>query len=81
MKKLAYRLENRTTGEVFNYDTVAELCNDPLNDWIKVSIHTLSRIKKNSSYVNKACIVTKYDTEVVEKIKAVPAKKIFKIKK
>jgi ABC-type proline/glycine betaine transport system ATPase subunit len=78
MKKLAYRLENRATGEVFNYDTIQELFDDPKNDWIKVSIHTASRTKRNSSYVNKVCIITKLDTEIKGVIKA---KKIFKIKK
>ena len=76
MKKLLYRLENRATGKVANYETVAELCDQ--NDWIGVSIHTLSRLKRNSSYANKFCIVTKYDTEVVKEVKA---QKIFKIKK
>jgi len=78
MKKLAYRLESRATGEVWNYDTINELFDDPKNDWIKVSIHTVSRTKRNSSYVNKVCIITKFDTELKEEVKA---KKIFKIKK
>jgi hypothetical protein len=78
MKKLAYRLENRQTGEISNYDTLAELFDEPKNDWVGVSKHTVSRTKRNASYVNKFCIITKYDTELV---KEVPAKKIFKIKK
>lgn len=78
MKKLYYRLENRATGEVKNYDTLREMFEEPANDWLGVSQHTVSRIKKNSSYVNKFCIITKHDTELV---KEVPAKRIFKIKK
>lgn len=78
MKKLLYRLENRATGEVANYDTLAELFDDPKNDWLGVKMNTVSRIKRNSSYVNKFCIITKYDTELVKEI---PAKRIFKIKK
>lgn len=78
MKKLAYKLEKKATGEVWDYDTIAQLCNDPKNDWIGVSIHRLSKIPKNTSYANKVCIVTKYDTEF---LKVIPAKKIFKIKK
>lgn len=78
MKKLAYRLESRATGESWNYDTLQELFDDPKNDWIKVSAHTVSRTKRNCSYVNKVCIITKHDTELQTEIKA---KKIFKIKK
>jgi hypothetical protein len=81
MKKLAYRLENRQTGKVSNYDTIAELFDDPKNDWVGVSKHTVSRIKKNTSYANKFCIITKYDTELEKIVPAQPAKKIFKIKK
>ena len=77
MKKLMYRLENRATGEKWEYETIAQLCEDPKNDWIKVSIHRLSKVPRNTSYTNKVCIVTKYDTEF---LKTIPTKKIFKIK-
>ena len=81
MKKLIYKLESKESGKKWEYNSIKELFDDPANDWLGVSMHTVSRIKKNSSYVNKFCIITKLDTEVIEKIPAVPAKQIFKIKK
>jgi len=78
MKKLKYKLENRLTGNVSNYDTLRQLFDDPENGWIEVSFHTVNRIKKNTSYTNKVCIITKHDTEIV---KVIPPQKIFKIKK
>ena len=78
MKKLIYRLESRLTNEFWNYNTITELFDDPKNDWIKVSLSTISKLKRNSSYVNKVCIITKFDTELKAEIKP---QKIFKIKK
>ena len=78
MKKLIYKLECKANGKKWEYNSIKELFDDPANDWIEVSLHTVSRIKRNSSYVNKVCIITKFDTELKAEIKP---QKIFKIKK
>lgn len=78
MKKLIYKLESKASGKKWEYNSIKELFDDPDNDWLGVSMHTVARIKRNTSYVNKVCIITKFDAELKE---VVPLKRIFKIKK